>query len=257
MELNGGAASYRLDLTSGVPFYRQVQQRLEEALAAGTWRPGQRFPNESELCTAFGVSRVTVRQALARLVDRGLLVRERGRGTFVRDPSLVAGGLRAVASEIVPVGGEGTGLRLLDREVVPAPAADARLLDVAEASALLRLRRLHTVDHRPSGLQIQLLPLTRFPGLETVELEGNGLHGILRQRYSLVPLDATETVTATAVDADSAALIEGAVGAPALRLERLTFDAAGPFEHTVSLLRGDRHQLRIRLHHSTRDGRTD
>ncbi len=89
-----------LDKKIAVPLYRQLKQILEEGIERGDYRPGDRIPTEEELCRQFGVSRVTVRQALGALANEGLVLRHQGSGTFVnhRLPAKVIP-LRAVVPE--------------------------------------------------------------------------------------------------------------------------------------------------------------
>ena len=75
----------RLDKNSAVPLYRQLKGILKEAIRRGRFRPGERLPTEMELCEAFGVSRITVRQALNELANEGFLYRQQGSGTFVSE----------------------------------------------------------------------------------------------------------------------------------------------------------------------------
>jgi GntR family transcriptional regulator len=89
------AADARLDRTSFVPLYYQLQEVLKEQIESGVWSPGEALPSEPELARRFGISRVVVRQALAILQDDRQIVRFKGRGTFVAQPKLDAraGGL--------------------------------------------------------------------------------------------------------------------------------------------------------------------
>jgi len=75
----------RLHKESPVPLYRQLKEILKEAIRRGEFRPGDRLPTEMELCETFGVSRITVRQALNELTSEGFLYRQQGSGTFVND----------------------------------------------------------------------------------------------------------------------------------------------------------------------------
>ena len=75
----------RLDPSSPLPLYHQLERVLADRIAAGAYREG--LPGEYELATEFGVSRGTVRQALDRLVRRGVIVRRRGRRSLVTPPS--------------------------------------------------------------------------------------------------------------------------------------------------------------------------
>lgn len=80
----------RVDVSSPIPYYLQISESLRARIQAGEWPRGSQIPTEAELCQAYDVSRITIRQALALLVRDGLLVRGRGKGTFVREPNLTA-----------------------------------------------------------------------------------------------------------------------------------------------------------------------
>ena len=77
-----------IDKNSPIPVYYQLKEMIKEKIADGTWQVGQCIASERELTEAYGVSRMTVRQALGELVQEGLLVREKGKGTFVCEPKV-------------------------------------------------------------------------------------------------------------------------------------------------------------------------
>lgn len=238
-----------LDPGSGLPLYLQVERSMHGRIERGEWQPGEQIPAESDLCRSYRVSRVTMRQALARLVDRGVLVRERGRGTFVRDTSLTAGarGVTSFTAELRELGLT-AGSRVLERTVVSAGAAGvADALRVDPETELLRLRRLRTGGGRPIGVQTTLLTLSRFPGLDRLDIEDRSLYATLREVYGLVPVEAVETFTVAGVPSADAAIMDVRAGSHAFRVERLTLDAHGPFEHTTSVMRGDRYRVRLVL----------
>ena len=74
-----------IDRDSPVPFYFQLAELLEHEIVGGRWEPGVRLPSEVALCGHFSVSRTTLRQALSRLEQEGLISRHKGRGTFVEE----------------------------------------------------------------------------------------------------------------------------------------------------------------------------
>src|SRR3972149_5671087 len=80
------ASRLRIDRSSPIPLRVQAKQALQEQIQRGAWKPGALVPGEPDLCRQFGVSRTTVRQALAELTHVGLVVREQGRGTVVAPP---------------------------------------------------------------------------------------------------------------------------------------------------------------------------
>ncbi|MER7504130.1 GntR family transcriptional regulator [Nonomuraea pusilla] len=238
-----------LDPTSGVPLYLQVERSLRHRIDTGEWVAGAQLPSEEELGRHYEVSRVTIRQAVARLVDRGLLVREQGRGTFVRDTSLTAGarGVTSFTTELAELG-HASGAKVLEQTVVTAAECDLPPeMGLRPGDRLLRLRRLRTDSARPVGVQTALLPLDRFPGLDGLDFGDRSLYTTLRERYGLVPREAIETFTVGGVLDEDASTLGVAPGAHAFYVERLTFDAHGPFEYVRSVMRGDRYQVRLAL----------
>jgi GntR family transcriptional regulator len=238
----------QLDLVSGVPLYLQLERSLQQRIDSGEWAAGTQIPPEGELCRLYAVSRATVRQALARLTDRGILLRERGRGTFVRDASLTAGrGVTSLTAELADLGVV-AGALVLEQTVVTAGDQDAEAsLNVASDARLFRLRRLRTGGGRPIGIQTTLLPLDRFDGIERMDFTDRSLYGVLRELWGVVPTEATETFTVGSLDEETAAALEVEAGAPAFHVDRLTFDARGPFEFVRSVMRGDRYRIRLAL----------
>lgn len=81
----------QLDRSSPIPLYHQIEHALLDLIRQRRLGRGDLFPSEHELVGVFGVSRLTVRNAVDRLVERGVLTRQRGRGTFVADPNIATG----------------------------------------------------------------------------------------------------------------------------------------------------------------------
>jgi GntR family transcriptional regulator len=145
------------------PLYRQVERRIEDLLLQGRYKAGDRIPPEAELVDALGVSRVTVRAALARLVGRGLLERRRGSGTFlVRPPkgARLQAGLERL--ETYTVHAERLGLKLDSRdlsiEAVGASADEAGALEVPEGSPLVKVSRVLLVEGKPAAWMVDVVP---------------------------------------------------------------------------------------------------
>jgi GntR family transcriptional regulator len=141
----------------------QVERRIEDLLLQGRYKAGDRIPPEIELVTALGVSRVTVRAALARLVERGLLERRRGSGTFLVRPP---GGARLQAGlerlETYTVHAERLGLKLdsegLEIEAVGADPNEATALEVPEGSLLVKVSRVLLVDGKRAAWMVDVVP---------------------------------------------------------------------------------------------------
>lgn len=147
----------------GDPLYVQVERRIEDLLLQGRYKAGDRIPPEAELVSSLGVSRVTVRAGLARLVERGLLERRRGSGTFlVRPPkgARLQSGLERL--ETYTVHAERLGLSLdsddLRVEAVVADADEATALEMPEGSSLVKVSRVLLVEGKPAAWMVDLVP---------------------------------------------------------------------------------------------------
>ena len=147
----------------GEPLYRQVERRIEDLLLHGRYKAGDRIPPETELVGSLGVSRVTVRAGLARLVDRGVLERRRGSGTFlVRPPrgSRLQSGLERL--ETYTIHAERLGLELDSRdlriEAVRADAGEAAALEITKGSPLVKVSRMLLVEGKPAAWMVDVVP---------------------------------------------------------------------------------------------------
>lgn len=236
-----------LDVSTGVPLHKQVEDDLVRRLSS-EWRPGERIPAEEQLCEAYGVSRITMRQAIGRMVHRGLLARERGRGTFVRDTALTAGSrnVTSFTTELAHLGLV-AGAKVLNACLVPADEPTALALGVNEGDPVVRVHRLRTGDGKPIGLQTSYLPATRFPGLERMELGDRSLYALLRAEYGIVPTEAVETFTVGVIKGRDATLLEVAPRVCGFFVERVSYHQHGAFERVTSVMRGDRYRIRFAL----------
>jgi GntR family transcriptional regulator len=147
----------------GEPLYLQVERRIEDLLLQGRYKAGDRIPPEAELVHTLGVSRVTVRAGLARLVERGFLERRRGSGTFlVRPPSgaRLQAGLERL--ETYTVHAERLGLKLdswdLEIEAVVADADEATALEMPVGSPLVKVSRVLLVEGKPAAWMVDVVP---------------------------------------------------------------------------------------------------
>lgn len=237
-----------IDPSAPLPLYHQVEMAVRERISSGEWAPGTQIPPEDQLCEQFRVSRVTIRHALRNLVAQGLLDRERGRGTFVRDTTLTAGarGLTSFSAEMEALGLKAGG-RTLSAAVQPAGADTAGALELEPGEPVVAIRRLRTGDGRPVGVQTAYLPADRFPGLEALPLDGRSLYAVLRDQYGVTPAEAIETFRIAHVSESDAELLQVEAGACAFAVERLTADAHQPFEFVRSMMRGDRYRVRLVL----------
>jgi GntR family transcriptional regulator len=216
----------------GTSLHRQLFLVLRDQINAGAHPPGTALPKEEALCERFGVSRITVRRALADLEAQGFVQRRQGRGTFVRMDAPVAP---------PPVGlGLIDSLRQTDRETRAevlfvrterAPAAVATLLLLRPDESAVHALRLRKAGDTPLMLTDAWVPADIGRKVTAAALRRKALYQILLDqgiKFSRV----VQEISAEAADPWRASLLQTAVSAPLIRLTRLIRDAGGrPVQH--------------------------
>src|ERR1039458_9862093 len=205
-------ADRAVDRASPLPLWAQVLADLSERLAAGDFDPG--FPTDQELVAAYGVSRQTAREAVRRLVDQGLLARERGRGTRVRRLAFEhrPGTLEGLFHQVEAQGATQTSIVRVCRETRDAEIAHRLKLPAGEP--LVEIERLRLADGEPLALDRSLLPAR---------------------------------VSAVCPTAHARLALEIGADVAALAIERLVHSNDAPVEWRQSLVRGDRYSLVVEL----------
>lgn len=151
---------------TGISLWRQIQEILEGEIKAGVFQPGTQLPTEFQLASRFGVNRHTVRRALSGLEEKGLLRVEQGRGTFVHESVIdYKLGKRTRFTANLSQLNRNPGGVLLASTVMPADAAIARALSVAEGTPVIHMRTAREADGRRVNFSDRYLPHERFAGI--------------------------------------------------------------------------------------------
>ncbi len=167
-----------LSRSSPEPLYRQLASHLEDEIRSSRLKPGDRLEPEGSLTGRFRVSRITLRQAVAELVRKQLLVRKQGKGTFVTAPAVQHdlrrshGLLGSLFSQA-----DGASARLLRYELCNPPGETAALLNLAPDQPALALDRLYLIEGRPVALaqawlvsEVAALPRTTAKLISTEDM---------------------------------------------------------------------------------------
>ena len=207
------------------PLYQQIKVLLTQSLQGGEWRPGELIPSELELAARFKVSQGTVRKAIDALADDNLLVRRQGKGTFVATHAEQEVRFRFL--RLVPDNGKPGGMarRFIDCRRQRAPADVARALALRAGDPTLQVRRVLSFEDRPVVLDDIWLPGQAFKGLTAERLsEYRGpMYRLFESEFGVRMIRADERLRAVGADAEAAALLDVAPGAPLLSVERLAF----------------------------------
>ncbi len=213
-----------LDRTSPVPLYHQVAQAVQAAIDDGRLAPGELLENELSLATRLGISRPTARQAIAELVNKRHVIRQRGVGTHVAPVTIHRPiTLTSLYDELSKIG-ESPATVVLGHDVVPASHEVAAALDVVEGTEVVRLRRLRLAAEEPIAIMTNFLATAIAPPRE--ELEVDGLYECLRGR-GVRPRIAHQRIGARAATAAEARMLNEPPRAALLIMERTSFDESG------------------------------
>ncbi|HVA87263.1 MAG TPA: GntR family transcriptional regulator [Candidatus Saccharimonadales bacterium] len=234
-----------------LPRYRSIAVELTRRIAAQDYEPGSLLPSESDLATEFGVTRMTVRQALAGLASQGVIERRHGHGTIVAPIKLQRQAERPIGlAEELLARGVTPGSRVLKIEEI-RPSAEARSsLWIGPVGTAYRLRRLRFADDVLIGLQESLIPARHAPGLDQVDFTNESLTRLLRERHGLAATSADLTIEAMAADRAVAATLDLEPGEPVLRSTRISYlDDGRPLERTIGWFIGTRYSYHVRQGH--------
>lgn len=236
---------FKISPQSALPLYYQIKQNLLELVESSRFTAGDLLPAESEMGEYYGVSRLTVRQAVGELVRDGVLVRERGRGTFVARPKTTHIMVRTSGfSERIKELGQTPSSKVLSYEVIPATANVAENLHIADGSPVYKLVRLRSVDGEPQLIETTHLPQAMFPNMEAVDFSQVSLYSTLAQRFDCLVTAADEVFEPVLVTSYEADLLSVKAKSAALLLEIIAYDQFGNrVEYNKSIIRGDKARL--------------
>ncbi|MDH6135037.1 GntR family transcriptional regulator [Kitasatospora sp. MAA4] len=210
--------------------YKQVAREMRKSIARGQWTPGDRIPTEDKLTALYGVSRPTVRQAVAELRSEGLLDVQQGRGTYVRGPNPDA---------VAPVYVERTVTRTGKRYNAPdgwsmeepatvyrvrLEATAAEILHAEEGEAAFLVDRM--IIHEASGTRARhavLLPMEQITGTSLAQqpdVSPTDAYGMLAAAHG--PIEWREAISARMPNPDERATLHVAEGVPVLVSQAVT-----------------------------------
>lgn len=229
-------------LSRKLPAYLQIEEELAERIEIGELAAGDRIPTERELADGMGVSRMTVRAALGRLEQRGLIVRRQGSGTFVADPKLSqdASHLRgffegSVGQGVFPVS------RVVEKTEMLATRHLANELSLRLGEPVFKVVRTRAANGVPIVLETSFFPARVVPGLLERDLESSSIYRLMDRHHDARPVRARQSLEPIVAGTAEAALLDVPIGSPLMLVERTAWDRRGrAVEHARDLYRGDR-----------------
>ena len=213
-------------LKPNVPVAVQVANQLR-GLLRREYAGGGRLPGENALAAHLGVSRGTLRQALAILQQEGLISRHQGLGTFANEPVLGIPARIDYAyefSELINASGYEADVKLLEKGRVAADADTARRLQIEPGAPLLRMRKLHLASGQPAIYVDYVLPIAVIgEDYDPAEIEQAPWRYLLHRYHRQMKYVVSELVPILA-EGELAELLGVACGTPTLKFIEISYD---------------------------------
>lgn len=236
-----------IDFRSFEPYYVQLKRILLKDLEAPE---GSLLPSESEMCARYSISRTVVRRALAELENEGLVLKVKGKGTFVTGRKVDTSFIQDTLGfhESMSRAGFRVENRVLKLAVEPGAVDTARLLETAVGDPVIRLDRVRSISRRPVQVARTVLPARLFPGLVDMDFVDRSLYQVLREVYGVQPARGHRAIEAVALPTEDAVHLGVPRGTPGLRIHSVTRSSDDVvFEHYVANYRGDSFRFEVEV----------
>lgn len=239
-----------IDKNSPLPYYVQLKEIIRVHIENGDLAVGNQIPSEPELCEMYDISRTVVRQALKELAYEGLLVREKGRGTYVSEPKISEGLIQTLTGfyedmlerGIQPVS------QVLKQQVTAATAKIAAHLGLPVGTPVIEVQRLRFANNEPIVLVTTYLPFTLCPSLLEADLRQQSLYRFIEDQCGLFIARGRRTIEAVPADEYEAQLLQIEKGSPLILLDSVSYLEDGkPVEYYHAVHRGDRSRFEVEL----------
>ncbi|MGD6775606.1 MULTISPECIES: GntR family transcriptional regulator [Bacillaceae] len=237
-----------IDKTSPIPIYYQLESYIKNQIEAGFILPGENIPSEREYAENYGISRMTVRQAINSLVNEGLLYRKKGSGTFVSEKKIEQPlqGLTSFTEDMQKRGMTPTS-KLIHFEVIPANSFIANELKISEYAPVYEIKRIRLADGEPMALETNYLSANLVKGLTEEKVKAS-IYSYVEEKLGLRITHAEQMIESVRATDDHEKLLNIEKDHPMLYIQRNTFLHDGtPLELVRSVYRGDRYKFQIKM----------
>jgi GntR family transcriptional regulator len=247
--------TFRFSDETGIPLYIQLAAYLRIQIQTGVLRPGDMMIAENSLCDILKISRTTVRQSMNKLVDEGLLIRYRGKGTFIANSKIK----REINhlynfTEDMKATGAKPGSKVIKAIVLDrCPDEIAELLKLPTVQTpVFYLERLRLANQEPILWERTYIPYYLCNKIETYDFSRYSLYQILNEAYHLEMYHAKETLDAVILSDKEASLLECTNNIAGYKISRISYlDSGFIFEYTTSVTRSDKCSFQFDLYKNT------
>jgi len=230
------------------PLYMQIKEAIKQRILDGDYIAHERLPSESELMKVFGVSRITVRQALRDLHNDGMVFSVQGKGTFVSKPKAVQDvqRLQGFGEAMAPQGYE-TSARVISVSETRASQEVAEALNISRNKKIIELKRVRFLNREPISVDHSFFPYEIGQKLQGRDLTQD-IFPLLENEFGILLEHADLQIEATTANEEQAGYLNIDGSVPVLKIRRLVFSQSGdPVDFEYLFYRGDAFQYQLRV----------
>lgn len=223
--LLGTGRKKMLNSSAAVPLYVQLKEKIEQKISDGEYKPGEKPQTEGEMAKSFGVSIITVRKAVSELVEKGLVEKKQGKGTFVCQRKVTKDMKKLQSfSEMCAHMGMKAGGRMLENRLEPASEKIARLLNVEKGSQVIYISRVRYADGMPMAIERNYFPL-KYAFLLEERFDDNSLFTFLKEHSHTAVAISEKWIELCKATAAEAELLQMAKGTSMLFIKSVAYTA--------------------------------
>lgn len=233
---------------SPLPLYVQIRDSLRRQILDGSYQVHERLPSENEMMNTFGVSRITIRQALRDLHNEGLVFSAQGKGTFVSKPKAVQNVQRLEGfGEAMAAQGYEASARVLSIQQLKAPKAVVAALDLQPGDEAIEVKRVRYLNRSPVCIENSYFPMDVGRQMFSLDLSGD-IFPMLENLFGIPLGGADISLDAILADDEAQQYLNLKTGEAILRVERLTHNRDGrPIDFEYLCYRGDSFKYQFRI----------
>lgn len=241
---------FYIERNSPVPVYYQVMGDIKNRIRNKEWGTKEKLPTESELSEYYGISRITLRQAITELINEDLLIKKRGLGTFVNERkipmvttlSYSLSSQHAANSNLIET-------TILDQLKLENPSTSIqKKLHLGETDSVIYIKRLFSIDKSPVAVSRSYISAQQVPGLENKALIQNSISLSLKKYYQLEPITVKDHLEAVRSTQAESRLLNSPIDSPLMLVEGLSYmEGQIPLEYSHTLWAGDSVRFEILL----------
>lgn len=236
----------KLKVDDMIPLYIQLMNDLEEKIKNKIFQPGEKLKTETEIAKEYGVSLITVRNAVSNLIKKGLVVRKQGKGTFVTQPKFTKNMSKLQGfSDMCRQIGVVPGAKTLENNLIYPDEKIFNKLRISEKEQVVYISRLRYADNEPVVIEKNYFP-SKFISLLTTDLNDNSLFQIIKEKLNIEVSSSIKKIELCKASKEEAELLKIKKNSPLIFIKSIAYDMNDePMYIGVQIINGERFSFYI------------